>query len=229
MGTNTDPYQPVERELNITRRILEVLSAHDHPVGIVTKSSLVIRDLDILGPMGQKGLAQVCLSITTLDRKLSRELEPRCPTPTRRLETIQACADAGIQTGVMAAPMIPVLNDPELELILEAASGAGATIAGYILLRLPLEIKDLFREWLETHTPMKAEHVLNAIRGTRAGQMYVPRFGERMRGTGVYAKLLEQRFNKTCRRLGLNERHHELRTDLFKRPTPLEIQPSLFD
>ena len=196
MGTNTDPYQPVERELKITRRILEVLAAHDHPVGIVTKSSLVMRDLDILGPMGRKGLAQVCLSVTTLDRGLARKMEPRCPTPARRLEAIRALSDAGVQTGVMAAPMIPVLNDPELESILEVASGAGATIAGYVLLRLPLEIKDLFREWLDTHAPMKADHVLNAVRGTREGQMYVPEFGQRMHGTGVYARLLLQRFEK---------------------------------
>ena len=229
MGTNTDPYQPVERELKITRRILEVLAAHDHPVGIVTKSSLVMRDLDILGPMGRKGLAQVCLSVTTLDRGLARKMEPRCPTPARRLEAIRALSESGVQTGVMAAPMIPVLNDPELESILEAASGAGATIAGYVLLRLPLEIKDLFREWLETHAPMKANHVLNAVRDTRGGQMYVPEFGERMRGTGVYARLLQQRFEKTCRRLGLNERRYKLRTDLFKRPPRPGDQPGLFD
>ena len=229
MGTNTDPYQPAERELKITRRILEILSAHNHPVGIVTKSSLVIRDLDILGPMAQKGLAQVSLSITTLNRELARKLEPRCATPMRRLQAIRACADAGIQTGVMVAPMIPVLNDSELELILKAASGAGATIAGYILLRLPLEIKGLFREWLETHAPMKADHVLNAIRGTRNGQMYVSEFGERMRGTGVYSELLQQRFDKTCRRLRLNERRYKLRTDLFKRPAQPNHQPDLFD
>ena len=229
MGTNTDPYQPAERELNITRRILEVLAAHDHPVGIVTKSSLVMRDLDILGPMGKKGLAQVCLSVTTLDRGLARKMEPRCPTPARRLEAIGACADAGVQTGVMAAPMIPVLNDQELESILEAAAGVGGAIAGYVLLRLPLEIKDLFREWLETHVPMKADHVLSAIRGTREGQMYVPEFGQRMRGTGVYARLLQQRFEKTCKRLGLNERRYELRTDLFKTPTRPGDQMGLFD
>jgi len=229
MGTNTDPYQPVERELNITRRILEVLAAHDHPVGIVTKSSLVMRDLDILGPMGRKGLAQVCLSVTTLDRGLARKMEPRCPTPARRLEAIRALSDAGVQTGVMAAPMIPVLNDPELESILEAASGASATIAGYVLLRLPLEIKDLFREWLEAHVPMKADHVLNAVRGTREGQMYVPEFGQRMRGTGVYARLLQQRFEKACKRLGLNERRYKLRTDLFRPPLRRGDQPGLFD
>ena len=229
MGTNTDPYQPVERELKITRRILEVLAAHDHPVGIVTKSSLVMRDLDILGPMGRKGLAQVCLSVTTLDRGLARKMEPRCPTPARRLEAIRALSDAGVQTGVMAAPMIPVLNDLELESILEVASGAGATIAGYVLLRLPLEIKDLFREWLDTHAPMKADHVLNAVRGTREGQMYVPEFGQRMHGTGVYARLLQQRFEKTCKRLGLNERRHKLRTDLFKPPARPCDQPGLFD
>ena len=229
MGTNTDPYQPVERELNITRRILEVLAAHDHPVGIVTKSSLVMRDLDILGPMGRKGLAQVCLSVTTLDRGFARKMEPRCPTPARRLEAIRALSDAGVQTGVMAAPMIPVLNDPELESILEAACGAGATIAGYVLLRLPLEIKDLFREWLEAHVPMKADHVLNAVRGTREGQMYVPEFGQRMRGTGAYARLLQQRFEKACKRLGLNERRYKLRTDLFRPPLRRGDQPGLFD
>jgi len=229
MGTNTDPYQPVERELNITRRILEVLAAHDHPVGIVTKSSLVMRDLDILGPMGRKGLAQVCLSVTTLDRGFARKMEPRCPTPARRLEAIRALSDAGVQTGVMAAPMIPVLNDPELESILEAACGAGATIAGYVLLRLPLEIKDLFREWLEAHVPMKADHVLNAVRGTREGQMYVPEFGQRMRGTGAYARLLQQRFEKACKRLGLNERRYKLRTDLFRPPLRRGDQAGLFD
>ncbi len=228
MGTNTDPYQPVERELKITRRILKVLAAHDHPVGIVTKSSTVVRDLDILGPMGRKGLAQVCVSLTTLDRGLARRLEPRCPTPARRLEAISALADAGVQTGVMAAPMIPVLNDPELEAILEAASEAGATIAGYVLLRLPLEIKDLFREWLEAHVPMKTKHVLNAIRDTRSGQMYVPKFGERMRGTGVYADLIKQRFDNACKNLGLNERRYDLRTDMFRSPPRKGEQMSLF-
>ena len=205
-----------------------MLAAHDHPVGIVTKSSTVVRDLDILGPMGRKGLAQVCVSLTTLDRGLARRLEPRCPTPARRLEAISALADAGVQTGVMAAPMIPVLNDPELEAILEAASQAGATIAGYVLLRLPLEIKDLFREWLEAHVPMKTKHVLNAIRDTRSGQMYVPKFGERMRGTGVYADLIKQRFDNACKSLGLNERRYDLRTDMFRPPPRKGEQMSLF-
>jgi DNA repair photolyase len=164
-----------------------------------------MRDLDILGPMGRKGLAQVCLSVTTLDRGFARKMEPRCPTPARRLEAIRALSDAGVQTGVMAAPMIPVLNDPELESILEAACGAGATIAGYVLLRLPLEIKDLFREWLEAHVPMKADHVLNAVR------------------------LLQQRFEKACKRLGLNERRYKLRTDLFRPPLRRSDQAGLFD
>ena len=167
MGTNTDPYQPIERDHKLTRQILEVLAAHNHPVGIVTKSSLVARDIDILAPMAEKKLAQVCLSVTTLDRDLSRRMEPRAPTPQRRLDTIRALTDAGIPCGVMAAPMIPVLTDPELESILEAAKEAGAHMAGYVLLRLPLEIKDLFREWLNAHAPLKADHVMSARKGGR--------------------------------------------------------------
>jgi DNA repair photolyase len=228
MGTNTDPYQPVERELMLTRRILEVLAAHDHPVGIVTKSSQIVRDIDILAPMAAKGLARVCISITTLDRGLARTMEPRAPTPARRLETIKALSDASIPCGVMTAPLIPVLNDPELESILEAATAAGADMAGYVLLRLPLEIKDLFREWLEAHYPLKAKHVMNAMRETRGGQIYDPTYGLRQRGTGPYAALLQQRFEKACKRLGLNDRKYRLDTTKFKRPPRKGDQLGLF-
>ena len=171
LGANTDPYQPIERQHMITRRILEVLAAHNHPVAIATKSALVRRDIDILAPMAAKGLASVGVSITTLDRGLARTLEPRAATPARRLETIRVLSDAGIPTRVMAAPMIPFLNDAELERILEAAAGAGAVGANYILLRLPLELKGLFTEWLETHAPGKASHVLNRLRESRDGML----------------------------------------------------------
>ena len=184
LGTNTDPYQPVERELGITRGILEVLAAHDHPVSITTKSNLVLRDVDILAPMARLGLAAVGLSVTTLDRTLARTLEPRAPTPARRLETIAELAAAGVPVSIMAAPMIPVLNDWELERILEAARAKDARAAGYILLRLPLELKALFTEWLEAHAPAKAKHVLSLLRESRDGMLYVSEFGSRMRGSG---------------------------------------------
>ena len=229
MGTNTDPYQPIERDLKLTRRILEVLAAHNHPVGIVTKSSLIARDIDILAPMAEKKLAQVCLSVTTLDRDLSRRMEPRAPTPQRRLDTIRALNDAGIPCGVMAAPMIPVLTDPELESILAAAKDAGAHMAGYVLLRLPLEIKDLFREWLDAHAPLKADHVMNAVKTAGGGQIYDPTFGVRQRGTGVYADLLLQRFEKACRRLGLIERGYRLDRTLFRPPPRAGDQMGLFE
>ena len=229
MGTNTDPYQPIERDYKLTRQILEVLAAHNHPVGIVTKSSLVARDIDILAPMAEKKLAQVCLSVTTLDRDLSRRMEPRAPTPQRRLDTIRALTDAGIPCGVMAAPMIPVLTDPELESILEAAKEAGAHMAGYVLLRLPLEIKDLFREWLNAHAPLKADHVMSAVKAAGGGQIYDPTYGVRQRGTGVYADLLLQRFEKACRRLGLNERGYRLDRTLFRPPPRAGDQMGLFE
>ncbi|MGH6959780.1 MAG: PA0069 family radical SAM protein, partial [Dongiaceae bacterium] len=190
MGTNTDPYQPIEREHRITRGILEVLSRFNHPVGIVTKSALIRRDIDILAPMAEKRLAHAFVSVSTLDRELARKMDPRAPTPPRRLETIRALADAGIPVGVMAAPMIPALNDHEMEQVLEAAVAAGATAASYNVLRLPLEIKDLFREWLEAHVPGRAQHVLDLIRDLRGGALYDSTFGKRMRGEGPYAELL---------------------------------------
>lgn len=229
MGTNTDPYQPVEKSLRITRSILEVLAAFNHPVGIVTKSALVLRDIDILGPMAEKGLAQVCVSVTTLDRRLANRLEPRAATPTLRIETIRALADAGVPCGVMAAPMIPALNDAELETILETARDAGATLASYILLRLPLEIAGLFEEWLKTHVPNRAKHVMNLVYGARGGQAYDSTYGNRMRGTGEYAAMLKKRFEIAANRLGLNPQdRNRLDTALFRPPLERDGQLSLF-
>ncbi len=220
MGTNTDPYQPIEREHRITRGILEVLSRFNHPVGIVTKSALIRRDIDILAPMAEKRLAHAFVSVSTLDRELARKMDPRAPTPPRRLETIRALADAGIPVGVMAAPMIPALNDHEMEQVLEAAVAAGATAASYNVLRLPLEIKDLFREWLEAHVPGRAQHVLDLIRDLRGGALYDSTFGKRMRGEGPYAELLRRRFQLARKRLGLDayKARWDLDLALFKPP-----------
>ncbi len=218
IGTNTDPYQPIEREYRVMRQILKVLAEFEHPVGIVTKSALITRDIDLLAPMAKEGLAKVALSITTLDRKLARSMEPRASTPGKRLEAIRMLSEAGIPTGVMTAPMIPALNDEELESILTAAAEAGATEAGYVLLRLPLEIKDLFREWLEAHAPDRAQHVMSLIRSIRGGKDYDAEWGTRMRGEGAYAKLISQRFHLATRRLGLNRDRRVLDTGKFRRP-----------
>jgi DNA repair photolyase len=220
LGSNTDPYQPVEREYRITRGVLEVLSDFNHPVGVVSKSTLVRRDLDILAPMAAKNLASVAISITTLDRDLARHLEPRAATPQRRLDTVRALAAAGVPVSVLASPMIPALNDHELDDILEAASQAGAIGAGYILLRLPLELTQLFQEWLEAHAPGKARHVMSLIRQSREGKTYRAEFGKRMTGTGAYAELLQARFAAACKRLRLNERRRGLALDTtqFRRP-----------
>ncbi len=220
MGTNTDPYQPIERDYRITRRILAVLSDCGHPVTLVTKSAMVLRDLDILAPMAKRGLVKVCLSVTTLDRGLARRMEPRASTPVRRLEAIAGLKAAGVPVGVMAAPMIPALNDMELERILEAASSAGASEAGYILVRLPLEIKALFADWLQSHFPDKAKHVLSLVRESRGGKLYQSGFGTRMVGQGPYAELLKARFASACRRFGLNERRFDLDTSQFEPPSP---------
>ena len=228
LGANTNPYQPAECELGITRRILETLDEHGHPVGVVTKSNLVLRDLDILVRMAERKLACVFLSITTLDLDLARRMEPRAPTPQRRLEAIRILGESGVPVGVLAAPMIPGLNDAELERILEAAAGAGAQSAGYVLVRLPLEVKELFGEWLEAHYPLKKDHVLSLIRQTHGGRLYDPEFGARMRGTGPYADLLRQRFAKACRRLGLGPRLDALDTTQFRVPPRKGDQPSLF-
>lgn len=217
IGTNTDPYQPIERKLRITRRILETLSDFNHPVSIVTKSALIVRDIDLLQDLARRNLVGVHISVTTLDRKLARAMEPRAPTPSLRLRAIRALADAGVPVGVMAAPMIPALNDNELESIMEAAREAGAKSAAYALVRLPLEIKDLFSEWLEANVPDRAKHVLSLIRQTRDGRLNDPRFGSRFRGTGPYADLLEKRFRLAKTRLGYEDRNWNFELGLFRK------------
>ncbi len=221
LGANTDPYQPAEREHRITRAILQTLAQCRHPVSIVTKGALVERDLDILSEMAEHQLAHVTISVTMLDPQLKRILEPRTPSPARRLKTIATLAAHGVPVSVLAAPMIPFVNDHELEDILQASYEAGARRAGYVLLRLPHELKQMFREWLDSHYPDRAEHVFSAIAQMRGGQAYDSRFGVRQRGTGVYADLLARRFSLACKRLGLNRRSlSTLRTDLFRPPEP---------
>ena len=202
LGSNTDPYQPVERDLGITRAVLEVLAECGHPVTIVTKSARVERDIDILAPMAEARRCSVSVSVTTLDRSLARRMEPRASAPHRRLETIRRLTAAGVPAGVMAAPMIPFLNDSELEAILEQAREAGALGASYTMLRLPLEIADLFREWLAEHYPDRAERVMERVRDTRGGKDYDSTFGQRMHGTGAVAELVAKRFRLAVKRLG---------------------------
>ena len=227
IGTNTDPYQPVEKQWRIMRQLLEVLEAAGHPVGIVTKSALVMRDIDILSRMASKGLARVALSVTTLDRKLARTMEPRAATPERRLEAIRALSGAGIPVSVMAAPVIPGLNDHEIERILDSAKAAGADAAGYIMLRLPIEVSPLFRDWLLKHYPDRYRHVMSLIRSMRGGKDYDAEFGKRMRGTGPYAWQIARRFELTAKRLGLNLRKAPMRTDHFVPPHGEGVQLSL--
>ncbi len=231
MGTNTDPYQPVERRMKVTRSILEVLAAHDHPVSIVTKSALVTRDLDILAPMAAKGLASVGVSVTTLDADLAAAMEPRASRPERRLETICMLSAAGIPVTVMVSPIIPALNDHEMEAILIRARQAGAIHASYILLRLPLELKDLFGEWLSEHRPQRKQRILNRLREMRGGELYDNRFGTRMRGRGHDARLLEERFRIACRQQGYTEDSALLDASRFRKPDLRETydgQMSLF-
>jgi DNA repair photolyase len=229
LGSNTDPYQPAERKLGITRAILEVLRDFRHPVTIVTKSALVQRDIDILGEMARDKLAVVTVSVTTLDRDLARRMEPRASTPERRLETIAALAAAGVPAGVLAAPMIPALNDPEMETILERAHAAGATCAGYTLLRLPLELKALFKEWLEEHAPGKANHVLSLVAQCHGGKIYDSAWSKRMTGGGPYAEMLAARFDRACRRLGFTPRStHGLDATRFGPPPQRGDQLALF-
>ena len=227
IGTNTDPYQPIERRYRIMRRILEVLSAANHPVGIVTKSALVLRDLDILSSMAERGLVKVALSVTTLDRKLARAMEPRANTPDKRLETLEQLVEAGVPTSVMVAPVIPGLTDSEMERILERAASVGVRQAGYILLRLPLEISDLFTEWLQANCPDRAKRVLSLMRSARGGKLYEAKWGERMVGDGPYAWMIGRRFELASQRLGLDERSAALRTDLFTPPASPGQQLSL--
>ncbi len=220
LGANTDPYQPAERELGITRSILEVLAQHRHPVGVVTKSELIARDLDILADMAAGGLAHVFVSITTLDGELARRMEPRASSPGRRLRAIEKLTAARIPVGVLASPMIPGLNDHELDRILSASAAAGASTAGTILLRLPFELKALFQTWLQTHYPNRARKVLELLKSCRGGKLYDSDFGSRMHGTGPYAELLSSRFRSAVRRYGLSTKRLELDCTQFEPPAP---------
>ncbi|MCO5092363.1 PA0069 family radical SAM protein [Bosea sp. (in: a-proteobacteria)] len=228
IGTNTDAYQPIERKLKVMRAILEVLSAFNHPVGIVTKSALVQRDIDILAPMAEKGLVKVALSVTTLDPKTARGMEPRAASPAKRLETIRRLAEAGIPVSVLVAPIIPAINEHEIERILDAAKAAGAEGAGYVLLRLPLEVRDIVQEWLLTHHPDKLRHVMSLIRSTRGGKDYDSQWGQRMVGSGPYAWMIGRRFEMAAERIGFNAARRRLRTDLFVKPQKEKAQLSLF-
>ena len=218
LGANTDPYQPIEKRYEITRQVLEVLEETGHPVTIVTKSALILRDLDILRRMAERGLVKVALSVTTLDRDLARRMEPRASTPPRRIEAVRQLTDAGIRTGVIMAPIVPALNDSEIERVLETCRDAGAKEAGYVVLRLPLEIKELFREWLLTEFPDRAQRVIKILQSMHGGQDYVAEWGTRQKGTGPYAEQIAMRFRLALKRLGLNERRLTLRTDLFQPP-----------
>lgn len=218
LGMNTDAYQPIEREQRLTRQLLEILSAHNHPVSLLTKSALIQRDIDILAPMAEKGLTRVGVSITTMDRKLARKMEPRAATPERRLETVKALSEAGIPVAVMTAPIIPGLNDHEIETLIQAAADHGARGVGYVVLRLPFEIKDLFHEWLAEHAPDRAARVINTLREMRGGKDYDAKWFERGSGRGPVAELIRNRFVRAASRLGLNQPRPPLRTDLFRPP-----------
>jgi len=228
IGTNTDPYQPIERKYQVMRRILEVLDRAGHPVGIVTKSALVLRDLDILARMAERNLVKVALSVTTLDATLARTMEPRAATPMRRLETLRRLSAAGVPTTVMVAPVIPALNDSEIERILEAAHAAGVREAGYVLLRLPLEVRDLFQEWLTENYPDRVNHVFKLVREMRGGKDYDSKWFERQKGRGPYAYLIGRRFELACEKLGLNTTRTQLTTKHFRPPKAQQAQLSLF-
>ncbi|WHS93336.1 PA0069 family radical SAM protein [Sinorhizobium kummerowiae] len=227
IGTNTDPYQPIEKEWRIMRQILDVLKEANHPVMIVTKSAMVTRDIDLLAPMAEKGLARVGISVTTLDRKLARSMEPRASTPTKRLEALRAISEAGIPAGVLVAPIIPALNDHEIERVLDSAKSAGASDASYVLLRLPLEVSPLFRDWLLRNYPDRYRHVMSLIRSMRGGKDYDAEFGKRMKGSGPYAWQIGRRFELAAKRLGLNLTRRQLRSDLFVPPLGMGVQLSL--
>ena len=227
LGTNTDPYQPIERTWQITRSVLETLIAFRHPFTIVTKSALVARDLDLLAPAAAQGLVRVAISVTTLDRKLARRMEPRAATPEKRLAAIKALAEAGVPTGVMVAPIIPALTDSETEAILRAAAAAGAKSAGYVLLRLPLEIKELFREWLAANVPLRAERVIAQVRALHGGRDYDATFRKRQVGQGPYAEMIAERFKLARRRLGLDHDLPALDTRQFAPPARPEPQMNL--
>jgi DNA repair photolyase len=228
IGTNTDPYQPIERRYELMRRILEVLEGAGHPVGIVTKSALIVRDIDILARMAKRNLAKVAISVTTLDAKLARIMEPRAPAPARRLEALRQLTAAGIPTSALVAPIIPAINDADIERVLDAVAAAGVQGAGYVLLRLPLEVRDLFREWLMANFPDRCQHVFTLIRQMRGGKDYDATFGRRMKGQGPYAWMIGRRFETACARLGLNREKVELTTEHFRSPRPRAEQLSLF-
>jgi len=233
LGVSTDAYQPVERELRITRQVLEVIHQHRHPVAVITKSSLIERDIDLLAALAEQGLAFAAVTITTLDAKLARKLEPRAATPSRRLRTIRTLAEAGIPVGVSVAPMIPFVTEPDMERVLEACAQAGATQASYIVLRLPWEVSPLFKSWLTAHYPDRAERVMNRVREMRGGDDYDASFATRMKGSGLWAEMLQQRFTQTTRRLGLNQRQRGiLDTSMFQVPVaaapPASQQLNLF-
>jgi DNA repair photolyase len=229
LGANTDPYQPIERQYRVTRQILEVLARVKHPVTIVTKNALVLRDLDLLAPMAAEGLAKVALSVTTLDAKLARTMEPRASTIPKRLDALGVLEAAGVPTAVMVAPIIPAINEHEIEGILAEAARLGVREAHYVLLRLPLELRELFREWLLQHFPGKLRHVMSLIQSSRGGKDYSATFGERQVGTGLFADMIAKRFRLALARNGMSERANgKLRCDLFKPPVPAGGQLSLF-
>lgn len=228
IGTNTDPYQPLEKERRIMRRVLEVLSEYRHPVAVVTKGTLIERDLDVLGEMGRAGLARVGISVTTLDATLARKMEPRVPSPERRLATIRRLTEAGCPVRVMVSPVVPALTDHEMEAILEAGAAAGAVAASWIMLRLPHGVSQLFRDWVETHYPDRAARVMGRVRDLHGGKDYDPEWGKRMTGEGLFAEMMKQRFAVATRRLGLAHELPELRTDLFQPPARAGDQLSLF-
>ncbi|KQI73223.1 DNA repair photolyase [Loktanella sp. 5RATIMAR09] len=228
VGTNTDPYQPIEKSREIMRAVLQVLAEFNHPVGIVTKGTLIERDRDILAPMAAKGLIRVGISITTLDPETSRAMEPRVPSPAARLRTIRRLTDAGIPVRVMVSPVVPALTDHELEAILEAAKEAGAVAASSIVLRLPREVATLFRDWLTIHYPDRAARIMGRVRELHGGRDYDPDFGKRMVGQGPWAAMMQQRFKLAARKLGLDRSLPPLRTDLFARPAQTGDQLSLF-
>ena len=230
LGTNTDPYQPIERELGITRGIIEVLGACDHPIGIVTKSALVEREIDLLAPMAEKGLAQVFISIATLDHDVARKLEPRASAPARRMQAVRALAAAGIPVGVFASPVIPLITDSEIENVLDAAREAGATRASYTILRLPNEVNGLFQDWLQRHFPLRAAHVMSQVRQMRGGRDNDPQFGSRMTGEGIFAELIRRRFHVACRKLDLNTgERNQLDTSKFRKPAPPKANDAQLD
>ncbi|NIZ62265.1 radical SAM protein [Sedimentitalea sp. CY04] len=227
IGTNTDPYQPIERDQKVVRSCLKVLSDFNHPVAIVTKGAMIERDIDILAPMAAKGLVRVGVSVTTLDPSLSRRMEPRAPAPARRLATIRRLSDAGIPVRIMIAPIVPGLTDHEVEALLAAGAEAGADAASWIMLRLPREVSDLWQQWLAEHEPGRAAKVMARLREMHGGRDYDPRWGQRMRGEGEYARMIGHRFKTACKKLGLQEKTPDLRCDLFACPPQVGDQLSL--